>query len=340
MSPRRFLPMPTMPKTSSAPLLASSSGELADQLADGASEALKFADQNVLARIFRIADHAPALLSLSYFGLISMASMMNAGPMAVVDSAAAAEATLSSVLVKVVGPTTNSAFAAAFPTFVTPAASVFLVWPLIAALQLIAVTSSALRSALDPDGEEEEILDRDDLTSLTIANLFSSAWLVASSNASVGNLPVASCLLLPFVPLFAGRPSRMRTRARRGTRKRKVPWAFQVYAGFTTLASILAFTVEIQYGGRVPIIGNVGSELGGAVFLSLYSLASLAAPEKTLAKKLVNFGALTGILARRVAASVAAAGTGWFGGGLFLSISFWGTVGCWAWSLRELLFRK
>ena len=293
----------------------------ATQFANKVTKKLEFTDRVILSRILRIANHAPALLSLSYFGLISMASMMSMGPMA---TSSAAEATLSSVLVKTVGPTTNAAFAAAFPTFVTPASFVFLVWPLIAVLQLITVTISALFPG------EEEILSQKDLSSLTIANLFSSAWLFASSNASAGNLPISSCLVLPFVPLFSGYPLR--------NKPKYILWAFQVYSSFTTLASILAFTVEMQYGGRIPTIGKIGSELGGIVFLSLYSMVSLAVPNKTGAKKLVNFGALSGILAKRVA-TVAAAGTSWFSG-LFLSITFWGTVGCWFWSLRELFPQK
>jgi hypothetical protein len=248
-----------------------------------------------------------------------MASMMSMGPMA------ATEATLSSVLTKTVGPTTNAAFAAAFPTLITPASFVFLVWPLIAILQFVTVSISALFPG------EEEILSQRDLSSLTVANLFSAAWLFASSNASAGNLPISSSLVLPFVPLFSGYPLR--------NKPKFILWAFQVYSSFTMLASMLAFTVEIQYGGRIPIIGKVGAEVAGTIFLSLYSLASLAVPNKTGAKRLVNFGALSGILYKRVATVLAVAGTSWFSG-LFLSVSFWGTVGCWLWSLRELFPKR
>lgn len=294
------------------------------QFANRVNRKLAFTDKFILGRVLKIANHVPALLSLSYFGLISMASMMSSAPMA---ATAANQATLSSVLIKTVGPTTNSVFASSFPTLVTPASFVFLVWPLIAVLQLLTVTISALFPG------DEEILTQSDLSSLTIANLFSSAWLFASSNASVGNLPIASFLVLPLVPIFSGYPLR--------NKPKYILWAFQLYSSFTTLASILAFTVEIQHGGRIPYIGKVGAEVAGSVFLSLYSLTSLAVPNKSSVKKLVNFGALSGILYRRVA-PVIAAGTGWFGGlsSLVLSVSFLGTIGCWFWSLRELFPQK
>ena len=175
----------------------------------------------------------------------------------------------------------------------------------------------------------------------------------------MGNLPLASCLVLPFVPLISGYPLR--------NQPKFILWAFQVYSSFTTLASILAFTVEIQHGGRIPIIGKVGEELAALVFLGLYSLTSLAVPnmeipffgktfaadagsrsdtvkmEKTGAKKVVNFVALGGILAKRVFSTAATVGVGgWWGvlGSLARSISFWGTAGCWFWSLRELFPSK
>jgi len=152
------------------------------------SNVLKIFDTLILRRIIRIGNHMPALLSLSYFGLISMASMMSMGPMA----NGAAEATLSSVLVSTVGPTTNASFAAMFPTLVTPAPFVFLVWPLIAVLQLITVSVSALfpfgsnggngDGGSDVENKENEFLSQSDLTALTVANLASAAWLFASSN--------------------------------------------------------------------------------------------------------------------------------------------------------------
>lgn len=174
--------------------------------------------------------------------------------------------TLSNVLTRTVGATTNAEFAALFPTLVTPASFVFLVWPLIAVLQLITVSISAIFPG------EEEILSQSDLSALTIANLCSSAWLVSSSNAVAGALPLSSFLVLPLVPIFSGYPLR--------NKPKYVLWAFQVYSSFTTIASMLAFTVEIQHGGRIPLIGKVGAEVASLMFLSLYSLSSLSVGTK------------------------------------------------------------
>jgi len=276
------------------------------------------ADKYLLSRLIRIANHVPALMSLSYFGLISMASMMSMGPMR-----GGCDATLSNVLTRTVGATTNAEFAALFPTLVTPASFVFLVWPLIAVLQLITVSISAIFPG------EEEILSQSDLSALTIANLCSSAWLVSSSNAVAGALPLSSFLVLPLVPIFSGYPLR--------NKPKYVLWAFQVYSSFTTIASMLAFTVEIQHGGRIPLIGKVGAEVASLMFLSLYSLSSLSVANKTGAKRLVNFGALSGILYNRVTA-IMSAGVGALSGfgSLALSVSFLGTVGCWFWSVKSL----
>jgi len=55
----------------------------------------------------------------------------------------------------------------------------------------------------------------------------------------------------------------------------------------------------------------------------------------------VNFGAISGILWRRVSAVLGGVGVGVGGlvsglGSLLLSVSFLGTVGCWFWSLKDL----
>ena len=278
------------------------------------------ADKYFLSRLIRIANHVPALMSLSYFGLISMASMMSMGPMK-----GGCDATLSNVLTRIVGATTNAEFAALFPTLVTPASFVFLVWPLIAVLQLITVSISAIFPG------EEEILSQSDLSALTIANLCSSAWLISSSNALAGALPLSSFLVLPLVPIFSGYPLR--------NKPKYILWAFQVYSSFTTIASMLAFTVEIQHGGRIPLIGKVGAEVASLVFLSLYSLSSLSVANKTVAKRLVNFGALSGILYNRVTTVMSAGALSGFGS-LALSVSFLGTVGCWFWSVKSLFLKS
>lgn len=278
---------------------------------------LSFLDKNVLRRILRITSHAPSLMSLSYFGLVSMASMMSMGPMTT-TTAPVAKATLASVLTRAVGSTTNAQFAALFPTYVTPAPFVFLVWPTIAILQLLTVTVSAIYPAGD-----DEILTQNDLSALTLANLCSTAWLLTSSNAVKGSLPVGSFLVLPLVPIFSGFTLR--------NKPSYVLWACQLFSSFTTIASILAFTIELQYGGRIPIIGTLPAELAACVFLSLYSTISLGVKEKSNVKKCVNLFALTGILVRRISNAAFP--------NLFLSVSFLGTIGCWYWSLKEF-FQK
>ena len=277
-------------------------------------------DKKIFKRILRITNHAPALMSLSYFGLVSMASMMSMGPMA---NTGQADATLASVLTKAVGSTTNAQFAAMFPTYVTPAPFVFLVWPTIALLQLLTVSVSAIYPM-----DEDELLTQNDLSALTLANLCSTAWILTASNALKGNLPIGSFLILPLVPLFSGFTLR--------NKPKYTLWAYQLFSSFTTLASILAFTVELQHGGRIPLIGSFSAEWAGCIFLTLYSAASLGVKEKSLVKRFVNFFALSGILVRRV--SDVMTGSTIFGAlsSLFLSLSFLGTVGCWYWSLKEL----
>jgi len=291
------------------------------------SKFLTVLDKYILKRLIRFANHGPALLSLSYFFLISMASMMGMGPLTPAADAAssAAKITLSAALTQTVGTTTNSEFAALFPTNITPASWVFLVWPVISVLQLLTVVTSAIFPS------EDEFLSQSDLSSLTIANLCSSFWLLASSNAKTGSLPLASFVILPFVPLFSAYPLR--------NNPTYVLPAFQLFSSFTTLASFLAFTVELQHGGRVPYFGTLPAEVAGSVFLLLYSGASLAVRKKTVVKRLVNFGALSGILSRRVVGVVAA--SSWFWGGvgtLLSSVTFVGSVACWGWSVKELFF--
>ena len=302
--------------------------------ANNVQSKLAIFDKVILQRILKIANHTPALLSLSYFGLVSMASMIQMGPMAAAGTAAATkskavvEATLASVLTKSVGSTTNAQFAALFPTYVTPAPFVFLVWPSIAILQLLTVTVSALYPS---ENKDDDILNQNDLSSLTVANLFSTAWILTASNAVKGALPIGSFLILPFVPLFSGYTLR--------NKPTYILWVYQLFSSFTTLASILAFTVELQHGGRIPIIGTLSAEVAACVFLSLYSVISLGVKEKSLVKRFVNFFALSGIIVRRVV-DVMASTTSWVGalGTLLTSVSFLGTIGCWYWSVREFFF--
>jgi len=286
---------------------------------------LEIVDKNILKRLLRVVNHLPTLMSLSYFGLVSMASMMSMGPMA---AAGPAQATLASVLTRVVGSTTNAQFAAMFPTLVTPAPFVFLVWPTIAALQLLTVTVSAIYPS-----DEEEILTQNDLSALTIANLCSTAWLISSSNAMTGSLPIGSFLILPLVPIFSGYTLR--------NKPQYILWAYQLFSSFTTIASILAFTVELQHGGRIPLIGKLTAEAAACVFLSLYSAVTLGVKQKSGVKRVINVFALTGILVRRIG-DVMTGGSSLLAsiGSLLLSVSFLGSIGCWYWSLKELFSKQ
>jgi len=289
------------------------------------SKFLSFLDTKILKRVIRIANHGPALLSLSYFFLISMASMMGMGPLtpAADATSTAAKITLSAALTQTVGMTTNSEFAALFPTTITPASFVFLVWPIISVLQLLTVVTSAIYPS------DDEFLTQTDLSVLTIANLCSSFWLLASSNAKAGLLPITSFLILPLVPLFSAYPLRNKP-------KYLLP-AFQLYSSFTTLASFLALTVELQYGGRLPFVGTLPAEVAGSAFLLLYSAASLAVKDKSITKRLVNFGALSGIVYKRIVGVMAGSLLGGLGS-LFSSVTFLGAVGCWGWSAKELFW--
>jgi hypothetical protein len=267
---------------------------------------LQTLDSVVLSRAVRLGNHAPAFASLSYFGLISM-TMLKMEPMA------ATAATLRAVITRGVGPTSNAAFAAAFSTLVTPANFVFLIWPVISAFQLATLVASTLRNSMP--------LRQDHLASLSLANVFATCWLLTSSNARAGVLPLASLLYLPLVPLFAGLPLRSPAPPR-GLDK----VVFSIFSSFTTLASFLALAVELQYGGRLPLIGAVPAEVAALVFLGLTGLV-IAQPKRTIVKKAVNLLALTGILARRVSAV----------GFSPLSLSFAVTVACWGWAAKRLI---
>ena len=273
--------------------------------AESRPKPLEIFDKHVLSRAVRLGNHAPAFASLSYFGLISM-TMLKMEPMA------ATAATLRAVITRGVGPTSNAAFASAFSTLVTPANFVFLIWPVISVLQLGTLAASALRPSAP--------LKQDTLTALSLANGFATLWLLTSSNAVKGALPLASLLYLPFVPLFAGYPLRS-AGPPRGLDK----LVFSIFSSFTTLASFLALAVELQYGGRLPLIGTLPAEAAALVFVGLTSLV-VAQPKRTLAKKLVNLLALSGILARRVASASFSP----------LSLSFVATIACWGFAAKQL----
>ena len=58
---------------------------------------------------------------------------------------------------------------------------------------------------------------------------------------------------------------------------------FEVFSSFTTLASFLAFAVELQYGGRIPFFAG-RTELCSLVFLGLTG-AVVSLPKRTMIKK-------------------------------------------------------
>jgi hypothetical protein len=108
------------------------------------------------------------------------------------------------------------------------------------------------------------------------------------------------------------------------------------------LAAFVAIAIELQHGGRLPWIGKLPGEISALIFLFLYSASSLAVMKKSLAKRVVNVFALSGILYNRWLFSMAQAGGGWIQStsSLLFSVSFWGTIGCFWWALAELFPRK
>mmetsp|Transcript_38318 Transcript_38318/g.89116 ORF Transcript_38318/g.89116 Transcript_38318/m.89116 type:complete len:341 (-) Transcript_38318:284-1306(-) len=308
-----FVPSPTANPRCTVPRLATSPPLLrpgsaaaprpsstlsATSLADITERLLERTDSLLLDRALSVADHVPALTSLLYFGFVSMVSMM---PAARPDPA-----TLAAFLSRNVGPTTNSAFAAFFPTLITPPTPVFLVWPVIALVQLLTVTMSALRPG-------EPALSQRDLSALAVANVASSAWLLVSSRAMEGLLPLRSFLVLPLVPILSGYPLKM-TSDESKINARSV--MFGIYSSFTTIASFLALTVELQHGGRIPLLYGL-QEVNALIFLALF-VVNANRPKNSIVKKIVNAGAVSGILLKRI-----------FSGGflnLFFSASFLGTL--------------
>jgi hypothetical protein len=272
---------------------------------------LKVFDTAVMSRVIRIMNHLPAAATLGYFALVSMASM-NMGPLCTSPSS------LPCALTQQVGSTTNEVFAKLFPTLVTPASFVFLIWPVIALLQTITLSISALVPTSD------EILSQTDLSALSLANLAATAWLIVSSNTTK-TPPLASILILPLVPVFSGFSLR--------NSPKYVLWSNQIFSSFTTIATCLAFAIELQHGGRIPFVGTVPAEVAGVVFLSLYSTFSLAVQKKSGCKRLVNVFALTGILVKRVMDAMNTGGIL----KLLTSVTFLGSLGCWVWSFNELL---
>ena len=272
--------------------------ETEDALRDSVKDGINRIDKHVLKRAIRIGNHLPALLSLSYFGLV----LMNMGGM----RAMTLESPLATALVRPLGSTTSAQFSAFFPTPATPASFVFYVWPIISALQLLTVSASALRFG-------KPLLSQGDLTCLSMANLAATAWLVVSSQTMEGSLRLASFLILPLVPLLSGFPLRvMRKNAKKTNWKNAV---FQLFSSFTTIASFLALAVELQHGGRVPFLAGRG-EVAAILFLAMYAFL-VRLPGQGKIKRCVNVGAIAGIVIKKVAD-----GLTWK---KFLSVSFLGS---------------
>ena len=289
---------------------------------------LETVDNLLTSRAVRLANHASALTSLAYFGLVSSTMQLPGARMPM--------ATLASVITQRVGPTTNADFSRLFATLVTPAPYVFLIWPLIAALQVVTLGISIVRPSLEsvPGGPQTSLqalntlgkgepLSQLQLASLTLANTAATAWLFVSSNSIAGSLPLASVCILPFVPLFAAFPLRTAPPA---PIYRVV---FQVFSSFTTIASCLALAVELQHGGRIPLFAG-RQELCGSVFLALVG-ALVALPNRSIARRAVTTLALSGVLARRLASGVGAA--------LVLSPTFVGASVLLGWSIKKLVQR-
>ena len=288
--------------------------------------ALNTLDSAFVKPVVRVGNHAAALLSLWYFGLISTTMMTVRMPNMPMLSP------LITAITKDVGATSNAAFSALFPTLVTPANFVFLIWPAIAALQLLTLAASIARPAR---GVAPGVLNRlagppmaqTDLTALALANSFAATWLLFASNAAAGRLPLGSLLTLPLVPLFAAAPLRS---------SRPPPLyrpLFQLFSSFTTIASFLALTIELQHGGRVALLAG-RAEPCACIFAAL-CIGLVALPGQSSPRVLVTGLALTGILSRRVApllaSGVSAASLGAVMP-LLRSPSFVGLLVCWAWA--------
>jgi len=279
-------------------------------LQESVKNGLNSIDKNVLKRVIRIGNHGPTLISLVYFGLMSMVSNMPPGASLNLSPTAAA-------LTRRIGPITNAEFSAFFPTKVTPASFVFFAWPLISVLQLLTVGVSALRPG-------RSLLSHGDLTCLSMGNVAAAAWLIVSSQATEAAAPLGSFLILPFIPLVVGFPLRnMRITPVKANWRNAV---YQLYSSFTTIASLLALAVELQYGGRVPFFGGRG-ELVSAVILALYAFL-VRCPGQSLIKRYVNAIAMGGIIFKRIMDGLTVRSV--------LSVSFLGSCGVLYMALNKL----
>jgi len=318
----------------SSSLLSLSSTSVTEKLSpkedvdDASSPFLNFLDRTLIGPIVRITNHIPAVLTLFYFGLVSMVSMMNGGKM----NAPMPMPTLSSVLTRFVGTTSNAEFSKLYPTLITPSNPVFLIWPIIAASQVITLSLSALLAT----SGSAPLFDQNDLTTLSLSNLIATAWIIIASRTVVGDVvPIGSILVLPLVPLISGYQLRRRERERVrafGEKNHKSPllssdFVFQLFGSFTKIASLLALTVELQHGKRIlPFLFYNRPELSAFVFLYLYSTDILG--KGSIIKRIINAVAVAGIWSKRIADGTL--------GSLLFSPSFWITSGIVVSALKQL----
>lgn len=317
----------------------STSGIINDVVNTIENPILNSIDKVFVGPIVRISNHIPALLSLYYFGLISMASMMiKSGS----SMDMAGPATLSSVLTRFVGSTSNGDFSQFFPTLITPSTPIFLVWPIIAISQVLTLAASSVLATVN----RRPIFEQHELTALSLSNLLATAWIIISSQATVGMLPLGSALILPLVPLLSGYALRKKTTTDNtyglgnngisgGRKKRKrdivrtkaANFVFQLFSSFTSIASLLALTVELQHGNRLfPSLFYQKPEVSSLVFLAGYlGIVSRGrngngGGKNKVVKRLVNAVAISGILAKRIMDANTAPGGVMH---LLTSLSFW-----------------
>lgn len=310
VAPSRIAPRSAAIRTTSRPIA------IVDSLEDAFGPVT---NPGLGSRLIRVANHAPALLSLSFFGLVSMSSMMP-GVMPV-------KPTLASVLTQGVGPTTNRLFAQYFPTLVTPPGFIFLIWPTIAVVQI----ATLLYSALQPM-KKNAVLTQDNLTALAISNLAATWWLMVASQTTPGALTLSSFLILPLVPLFSGLA--LRKENDNPTALNVKNCIFQLFSSFTIIASFLALAVELQHGGH--LVPKLPAEVAASVFLGLYYII-VSMKKKSKVKKVVQVGAITGIALKRIQQGMTGGAAGV--GSLFLSVSFVGTLVVAIKAIRSLLLK-
>ena len=254
--------------------------------------AINKADNILMKRIVRIANHLPTLATIYYFGLISSAMMgMN-------SAASMGPATLSSVLTKRVGSTTQAAFSNLFPTLLTPANFVFLIWPLISVVQLGTIGISALWGS-------NALLEQGELTCLSLANLAATGWLLVASRATGPAAPLLSFLALPFVAIFSGYPLRQRANAAQATKVTGKNFIFQLYSSFTSFATLLALAVELQHGGRIGFLAGRGEVVALLVLGAVLDVGYRTG--NGIVKRAVSLFFAGGVLFKRIADLVSGA---------------------------------